>query len=171
MIFFFLSCTQNPSQTDPFQEVCLTEAAPLRRLSAQQYQTSISEIFSVEVPASLLPQTTKGKDFRTWSVSNPLSPSTIESMMNAAEYVVEHIDIGEQSDCAIDDVPCLQEWIFMIGTSAFRRPIREEESEQLSLFFSVGLSPQEAAQNTIMLILQHPSFLYYDGLIPTSEPQ
>ena len=171
MIFFFLSCIQSPSDTDTSPEVCLTEAAPLRRLSAQQYQTSISEIFGVDVPASLLPQTTKGKDFRTWAASNPLSPSTIESMMSAAEYVVEHIDIANLSTCPIDDTSCLQGWIQDVGAAAFRRPLREEESEQLSLFFSIGLSAQEAAQNTVMLILQHPSFLYYDGLNSTSEPQ
>ena len=171
MMLFLLSCLQKNEIDIPPSEVCLPEHAPLRRLSAQQYQKAIEDLFSVEIPNHLLPQTTKGKDFRTWASSNPLSPSTVESMMNAAEYVAENVDITQESTCAQDEDSCLQEWLFSVGEKAYRRPLREEEKTQLSLFFSVGLSPQEATQNTIMLLLQHPSFLYYDGLKATQTPQ
>lgn len=170
MIVFFLSCLQHEPQPEP-QDICLPHTAPLRRISAQQYQKAIEEIFSVTVPNQLLPQTTKGKDFRTWAASNPLSPSTVESMMSAAEYVADTIDIPQASSCTENNASCLQEWLLSVGEQAYRRPLLSEEVEQLSLFFSIGIDTKEAVQNTIMLILQHPSFLYYDGIQPSQSPQ
>ena len=170
-MIFWLSCIPQPEpENNTETDICLPQQAPLRRLSATQYQNAIQDLFSLEIPSEKLPQTTKGKDFQTWASANPLSPTTVESMMNVAEYVMEHIDIAEQSTCDITDSSCLFDWTKTTAQKAYRRPLFEEEIEQLSLFFSTGISAKEATQYTLMLILQHPAFLYYDGLSATSTP-
>ena len=170
-MIWFLSCLteQNtPQREEP--ETCLPAQAPLRRLNATQYQNAIHDLFSVQIPIEKLPPMTKGNDFRTWASANPLSPTTVESMMNAAEYVIETIDIESLSGCGIEDGLCLSSWTTQIAQKAYRRPLFPEELEQLNLFFSTGISPYEATRYNLMLIIQHPAFLYYDGLNTSAIP-
>ena len=170
-MMLFLSCLTTPttSQTEDV-EVCLPSQAPLRRLNSTQFQNAVSDIFFVDIPNEFLPQTTKGKDFRTWASSNPLSPTTVESILNTAEYVIENIDIEVQSTCDIGDAHCLSTWVLSLAEKAYRRPLTEEENTQLSLFYNIGISAKEATENNIMFIMQHPAFLYYDGIAPAQTP-
>ena len=65
----------------------------------------------------------------------------------------------------------MQEWIITIATQAYRRSLYEEERNQLQLFFNSGIQTIEATELSLLLILQHPAFLYYDGLPTTGTPQ
>jgi len=168
LFFPFLVACQAEKPTSESEAFCALEEAPLRRLTQTQYQAAVVDLLSVDVPASITPQTTKGNYFRTWAVSNPLSPTTIESFMQAAEYVVQQTDITVQSACDSNDPPCMQAWIKTIAAKAYRRSLYEEEQIQLELFFNAGIPTMEATELSLLLILQHPAFLYYDGL-PTSR--
>ncbi|MEC7984437.1 MAG: DUF1592 domain-containing protein, partial [Myxococcota bacterium] len=158
---------ETPTQCDPNQRY--TSRAPLRRLNEVQYKNAVYNLLNVDIPSSLLPPTTKGKDFRTWASSNRISPSTIENLMLAAEYATAHTNWDALSECDLEETTCAQDLAKQLAEKAYRRPLLASDENQIFVFFESGLPSREALRLSVQLLLQSPEFLYIDGLAATEE--
>ena len=129
---------------------------PLRRLTDQQLRWSVADVFGVDVPPGLFPETTLAGEFRTWVANNNVSAAGAESLLLAAEYV----GVRYESGCA--DAGCARAVLLALARDAFRRPLVDAEAELVTGYVDAGVGPEEAVRMGIELMLQTPQFLYVD---------
>ena len=150
----------------PALTACSTpETAPLRRLTATQYQRTVRELAGVEV-STVLPPIATPNGFDDWAEFQNSAPATVEAWNQAAEEIVTTLSsrLPALTGCpgAIDQA-CAAAFIRSFGRRAYRRPLTEAEvAAHLAVFNQVlalgGASDGVAA--VLRVMLQSPHFLY-----------
>ena len=161
-----MTCTPGTIQTGP---------SPFRRLTATQYQNTIEDLLGLTVPKALQPATASTLEFRTWNSSNPVSNATTESLLLAAEWVTDSLDVDGFLNCSASEseAVCLERAIVSFATRAFRRPLTQAETALVLTYLGTGLSRDETTKMSLQLILNLPQFLYIDpeaGLPLAADP-
>ncbi len=156
---------QDPSPPQPeCGETIEPGPTPLRRLTDSQYRNALADLFGIQMPDALLPETSINEHFRTYTRNNPVSGSGVESIMLAAEAAASLIDIDAVRQCDQEETArqCTERTVLTLGYRAYRRPLSEPEATILLRPLDAGLPLDDALRMSIELMLQSPQFLYMD---------
>jgi hypothetical protein len=141
------------------------ETAPLRRLTATQYQRTVRELAGVEVTTALPPSATPN-GFDDWAEFQDSAPATVEAWNQAAEEIVTALSsrLPALTGCpgAIDQA-CASAFIRGFGRRAYRRPLTEAEVAAHLAVFNQVLAMGDASDGVaavLRVMLQSPHFLY-----------
>lgn len=140
-------------------------ASPLRRITDSQYRNTVRDLFGVDLPAGLFPETSANGYFRTDPRNNPVSGTGVESIMLAAEAVAGALDLDAVRTCAPDEPldACTRRAILDLGYRAYRRALTGAEAGVLLRYLDAGLEPDAALRTAVELMVQSPQFLYLDA--------
>lgn len=141
--------------------------APLRRLSAAQYENTVRAVFGVALPEAVhivdgLPL----DDSSGWFLGNaaPLGEAAVVQYQVTAERIAQAVVVHRGAlaacldDAAITDV-CVRAVAEDLAARAWRRPISVPEADALVTAFGEG-SVEEGLLRLVTLVLQSPDFLY-----------
>ena len=141
-------------------------AAPLRRLTDLQYAALVSDVFDITLPEGIFPATPLGEGFRTAATNNVVSAAGAESMLLAAEYVSDRIDLHAALDCGSTEAECARAWLLARAEDTWRRPLEPAEADIVTRFLDAGLSIEEGVRMGVFVLLQAPAALYIDEAAP-----
>ena len=155
--------------SDPGDASCEHGAAglaPMRRLTATQYENTIRDLFEGMVaPSGHFPQSVIHHDYTNNPAANIVSLAGAREILLAAEEVAEQVvdDLGAIVGCESGDAGCHRAFVRDLGRRAFRRPLGTAEEQQIDALFDAvtsdeGLGP--ATGTVVTLLLQSPQFLY-----------
>ena len=134
---------------------------PYRRLTDLQYRNSVRHILGTDIEIAIVPNTTKNKDFRTWSSNNQVS-GTFEAqrILEAGENIAVQIDTSNA--CSDNDSACLQDLLLSYAERFYRRELSNSERKVFVDIFSEIENPQQSFTMGMIVILSSPQFLYLD---------
>jgi hypothetical protein len=159
----------------------------LRRLNRKEYNNVIVDLFGIDIkPARDFPADDTGYGFDNIGDVLSISPVLFEKYLAAAEKITDVViaDAGSDSkkahglyDCtpgtSDDWKPCARRILGPLARRAFRRPVRDEELNQLLQFVkhaqSNGESFERGIQVALQAILVSPNFLFHVVQDPPSE--
>lgn len=141
----------------------------LRRLTRQQVDNTIRDLFGVEAEAerTLSPDERMGPFY-----SNAIAPVTslqVQQAQELAARVARAVEprMAEIVPCdlaAAADLSCAETFVETFGERAYRRPLEAEEVDALVRLYELGSRDMGAANGFRLVIeamLQSPSFLYH----------
>jgi hypothetical protein len=176
----FESAAPPDDRTLPTAEECAAEpwapVAPMRRLTAAQYATSLRRLFGdgVEVPPGYRdPFVQHG--FRTYAELSTVDDSGALAIAESAFAVAgrESSDPAALFGCDPDD-DCANDWVASFAERAYRRAPSEGELTTLRGVFADlrtgGYSTTEAASAVIETVLSSPQFLYLSEVGAQAPP-
>ncbi len=152
--------------------------APLRRLTRFEYNNTVRDLFGdTTQPANALPPEEIGNGFGNDADATSVSSLLAEQYALIAEGIAARATASSEAlerlspcaalvaDAAAGEDDCARTLIADVGSRAFRRPLGEEEAEQLfaleqTLRSTPGASFESAIAGVIEAILQSPDFLY-----------
>jgi hypothetical protein len=150
--------------------------SPLRRMTRLEYNNTISVLLKDDSqPANSFVAEEEALGFNNQAAALVVSPLLAEQYMKASEDVAEHAVgtlLTQIPSCssAADGAACSDEvakFISAFGKRAFRRPIAEDETNELVSLFKLGITlgdtPKDASTGlelVVQAILQSPHFLY-----------
>jgi Protein of unknown function (DUF1588)/Protein of unknown function (DUF1592)/Protein of unknown function (DUF1595)/Protein of unknown function (DUF1585)/Protein of unknown function (DUF1587) len=148
-------------------------AAPLRRLTREQYDNSIRDLLGIEGHPSLaLSADEKLAAFFSNSIS-PVSRLSVEQYRDSAEdlaaaAVKAQLDTLAGCSGAEQNAACADRFIQSFGRRAFRRPLSAEEAARYRGLFDANLSRGfgEGIRVVLQTLLQSPNFVYHFELAP-----
>lgn len=153
--------------------------APLRRLTVDEYDHTLADLFGVtSAPALRLVDNERGV---VSADARRMTPLLVEQYMAAAEDVSAELAGGNAplealtgcSALAFDDA-CARSWIEADLPRAYRRPVTPAEVDRLYALYEAGRDLDGFAtgiQLVLEAILQSPSFLYRVEIVPVDgEP-
>jgi mono/diheme cytochrome c family protein len=142
----------------------------LRRLTAKQYENTITDLFGDALPlAAMLPPEDFVDGFKNQHLGQAAAPALIEGYSLAAQFVADNVVRGiEGGDprkllpchLAALDGECRDKFIAGVGLRTFRRPLAQAELQRLRTMFVANPSPLEGVRTVLEFLLQSPSFLY-----------
>ena len=142
--------------------------APLRRLTATQYQNAVQDVFG-EVDLSTT-FAANGETSRFGLVQPDVSQTELEIYAQAASSVATFV--GERLDefaaCETTDAieaaaDCANDYLASVGPRVFRSPLTDADSERLLQVFEVGYTTDGYAKGIELMtesLLSSPRFLY-----------
>jgi hypothetical protein len=144
-------------------------ASPLRRLTRSQYTHVVHDLLGIEtdVAAGFSPDEKIGA-FYSNGVA-PISDLGVEKFMDAAEGLAEEAvaDLAALHPCdplVVGENACVDDFIDTIGRRVFRRPVRDDEHEQLrGVYATASAAGGSSAGYRLVLqtMLQSPFFVYH----------
>jgi Protein of unknown function (DUF1592)/Protein of unknown function (DUF1588)/Protein of unknown function (DUF1595)/Protein of unknown function (DUF1585)/Protein of unknown function (DUF1587) len=148
-------------------------AAPLRRLTREQYDNSIRDLLGIEGHPSLaLSADEKLAAFFSNSIS-PVSRLSVEQYRDSAEdlaaaAVKAQLDTLAGCSGAEQNAACADRFIQSFGRRAFRRPLSAEEAARYRGLFDANLQRGfgEGIRVVLQTLLQSPNFVYHFELAP-----
>lgn len=134
---------------------------PYRRLTDLQYRNSIRHILGTDIEIPIVPNTTKNKDFRTWSSNNQVSGTfDAQRILEAGENISVQIDTSNA--CSDNDSNCLQDLLLSYAQRFYRRKLSNAERQVFVDIFSEIENPRQSFTMGMIVILSSPQFLYLD---------
>lgn len=137
----------------------------LRRLTPEQYQSAVAQMFEgVATGDLLLPETVADKNGYGNDSTRAAPIATSVDRYHDAATQIAAAAAADQSwlGCALETEGCLEEAVLEVATTAFRHPLSEEQ-RTIFMEFLAAESAREA-QDTLSLaiqaILESPEFLY-----------
>jgi len=148
-------------------------AAPLRRLTREQYDNSIRDLLGVEGHPSLaLAADEKLAAFFSNSIS-PVSRLSVEQYRDAAEDLAAaavKAQLDKLAGCpgAEQNAACADRFIQSFGRRAFRRPLSAEEAARYRGLFDANQARGfgEGIRVVLQTLLQSSNFVYHFELAP-----
>lgn len=159
-----------PSGPPPSPFVCDEVAVgetPLRRLTREQYQHTVEDVFEVEtdVGAMLSPDERAGA-FAT-NLSTSVDRASLDAYLDAAETVAREADMASLDDCDLlteDAIACAGRFVRRFGRLLYRRPLDlQEENRILGIYAEYGATDHHRGLRiALSTMLVSPFFLYHD---------
>lgn len=147
-------------------------AAPLRRLTAEQYRNTVTDLFGASFElgdaTARLELFIDGKAGGFASTTAPPDTEVVRNYMLLAERIsVEMLaqDFAASVGCDTNTPACLETFLADFGRRAFRRPLsNEEQSRYLDLWSSQNSQhgSDVALQTLLTAVLSSPNFLYLE---------
>jgi mono/diheme cytochrome c family protein len=134
----------------------LREVIPSRYLSAQRPPEVL--IVGTEFPPD---DRSLGWEKAT-TISKEWDLATTEAAIEAAGYIAAHSgELAGTKACDADRVQKLKSFCYRLASTAFRRPLADEQrSLYVDRQFDSASDPEAAVQRAVLLILKSPRFLY-----------
>jgi hypothetical protein len=140
----------------------------LRRLSLQEYQLTLQDLFQLGAPPSVesLPPDNERDGFRTFSAEQPLSSQHLQAYLGNARSLADALMTdtarrGRVVGCTVGAAGCLDGFIGRFGKLAYRRPLDAAEVQALSSRATTnGTDTTDQIRYVIEALLSSPSFLY-----------
>lgn len=155
------------------EELAATGVSGVRRLTASEWDTTITDLLGIELPpsSSVLPEdplTPFDNDFQAQNPSKGLIEGAELLAAQAAEAVLADAALRDQlvgcDPVTPTDEMCMTSFVETFGRRAFRRPLTEQQVER---FVALGVQYGQAEDDfyvgvdTVLRgMLQHPQFLY-----------
>ncbi len=143
--------------------------APLRRLTAAQYQGAVVSLFGDAIDADVgFPSTPNTHRFTSYADANVVSEAAAEAIWQAAQAIAAQVAADPESfiDCDVSppSQACFEAFMADVAERAFRRPLMVSEQDTLSALVDedAEASLSERAESFVMTILMSPQFLYLD---------
>jgi hypothetical protein len=163
--------------TTPAPAGVVASAAPLRRLSAEQYRNTIQDLLGAGdvVVLDALPQDEAiAKERFISNVSRPVQSSDADKYADAAEAVARKVTTNLPTLMGCDpagagEATCVNGFIERFGKRAFRRPLAQAEIARAKAVFTAGRASGDAANGVRLMLqamLQSVNFLYLFELAP-----
>jgi hypothetical protein len=150
--------------------------APLRRLTAEQYQNTVRDLLGVQdVPAiGALPADGTISDRFFSNVAGALASVDLDHYGDAADGLATRAvaNLGTLLPCdpkAGGEAACAQQFITAFGRRAYRRPLTQVESERLNKVYAAGGTFTDGVRMVISAVLQSPKFLYLNEPVPAAQ--
>ncbi len=148
-------------------------AAPLRRLTREQYDHSIRDLLGVEGHPSLaLAADEKLAAFYSNFIS-PVSRLSVEQYRDSAEDLAEAAVNGQLDKLvgctgAAQNAACADQFIQSFGRRVFRRPLTADEAARYHGLFDANQARGfgEGIRMVLQTLLQSPNFVYHLELAP-----
>ncbi len=170
---------------DPPEVVCgdaplQISAAPLRRLTSEQYRNTIADLFEgydLGDSTDRLDLMIDGKAGEFASTTTPADTEVARNYLLLAENISATAfeqGLGTEQGCDIGTASCVEAFLADFGRRAFRRPLSaEEHARYIDLWSSQNAQPEAALQTVVTALLASPNFLYLeepvlDGAADTS---
>jgi hypothetical protein len=147
--------------------------SPLRRLTSEELNHTLRDLFSGIALPSVSVTEDPGHDFAQDAAHQPVSDLYVEEIRAAAGVIATAVAgavdrnpalLWSRAPAGLDDaIAVVDEWLDGFLPRAFRRPVSVDEHARLVEFFSVHAQDDGedvALQLLLQVILQHPSFLY-----------
>lgn len=162
------SCADDGGKTGPAPSELVPDSAPLTRLTAEQYNNTIRDLFEdADVDYVLFPVELEGRGgFENNVALNTATPALVETYnraaMQVAQNVVEQID--SLLECEPEEDSCGRAWLSNTADRAWRRPLTDKERESLLADYDAWKSDygfQTAMNLSLQFLLQSPDFIYF----------
>jgi hypothetical protein len=146
--------------------------APLRRLTAIEYDNTVRDLFpgfALPPLASQLPGDNVRHFFDNNAAAQRLSQAHVEGFLATAEAVSERVtaDVPKLlGGCHLGtsgEEPCALDFLRAFGARAFRRPLTRDESQRLATAYRhqrMTADLRGALRSAIERVLQSPQFLF-----------
>ncbi|MEZ4232831.1 MAG: DUF1592 domain-containing protein [Polyangiaceae bacterium] len=157
-------------ESDP-RSACLdtvfqSSAAPIRRLSPQEYRNSVTDLF----PGVTLPSLDTAPDTRVDGFTNNASGQSA-SPLGVELYVKLSGDVANAAaqnldgwaPCSDDSDACVTQIATELGSKAYRRPLEPDEAARLSSFATSARADHgfdEAVRMVVSAVVESPLFLF-----------
>lgn len=147
-------------------------AAPLRRLTAEQYRNTVTDLFgpgfALEDAITRLELFIDGKAGGFASTTAPADTEVVRNYMLLAESIsvaTAEQDFAASLGCDTTTEACIDTFLADFGRRAFRRPLSgDEQVRYLDLWASQNgqHGPDVALQTLVTALLSSPNFLYLE---------
>lgn len=164
------SCDSDAPVVMPAAGACAAEGihpgpAPARRLTSEQYNNTLRDLFDYEPFEPLFPATFISSGYRSYGTHNNVSAVGAHDIMKAAEQFAEVL-AGEPDinfPCIhADPKGCARELTGRMGAQLFRRPLTSAELDAYDALFATAPDPEVGVRYIVEALLQSPQFLYLD---------
>jgi hypothetical protein len=147
-------------------------AAPLRRLSNEQYRNTVRDLLGISdaVAPSALPGDDAVADRFFSNVASPLKPIDVDRYADAADALAARAvaNLAALVPCDAQAPDCATKFITSFGRRAYRRPLTAPETERLKMVFAAGKDFPDGIRLVITALLQSPKFLYLPEPVPAN---
>ena len=151
-------------------------AAPLRRLTSEQYRHSVRDLLAVSTEGIQLPLDEGTAGFFANTLA-PVSELQLEQYARAAETIARAAAAqlpalaARLGPCAAGegDEICADRFIERFGRKVYRRPLRPDERLPLHELYAGGrkvAGPAEGFKQVVQALLSSPHFLYLVEAVP-----
>ncbi len=144
----------------------LLAAAPLRRLSGEQYANTVVDLLLLDSPPVFdLPSDEQVGGFYSNSVA-PVDELTVTKYVTASEQAAAAAALDGLRPCpadVADETACAEAFVDSFGRRAYRRPLAADERTRLLQVYDANRADStfdEALRLVIQTALQSPNFLY-----------
>ena len=144
---------------------------PVRRLSAFEYQRTLRELVGFEVDEGTLPPSSISTTFATEDDALGSSALLVDGQFDAAEAAAETVlqrlkDGGSDAflGCEAEAPTCIEDWLARFATTAFRRPVEQDELSRLrALLDEISLEQgvEVAIAATVEAVILSPRFGFH----------
>jgi hypothetical protein len=155
-----VACSPPPTNTG-------TDSAPLKRLSAAQFQNTVDDLFpSLELPRFHFPSELSIGGFDNNTAVNTATASYVEASHSAAIAIADQVVINAEQVLGCDEEEidaCALPWLRDFAGRAWRRPLSPQEWTPIAQAFRTWKSESDAItalQLGLQLLLESPDFLY-----------
>lgn len=170
LVMSVVGCGVSPAIAPPTPAPPQTPPSPVRRLTAEETNRTLRDLF----PAYALPPVElaedRGKDFAQEVQRQPVSELLIEQLragiINVTATLVEDLDalLPRQPEDAADEVVVIDELLQQLLPRAFRRAVPDEDRQRFVDYFLARRADGDpfgvALQLTLQGVLQSPAFVY-----------
>ncbi len=140
---------------------------PLRRLTHTEYDNTVRDLLGdLSRPATSFVADEIVDGFAANAVA-PVSAAEVDQYVEAAEQlaataVAERLD--QWLSCDPGETACVEPWLAELGARAFRRPLADDEQQELVALYEQGRSEWDAqvgVQLALTALLASPQFVYH----------
>ena len=136
--------------------------AQLRMLTRREYQNTIADLLGVDVDTASIPVEPRIKGFDDNAAAMVVTDRHMDAFLSLAEDVSERALTEHRGDllrCDPSAATCKREFVTDLGLRAFRRPLTDDEIDNLLGAFT-GVSFDDGLRIAVGAMLISPSFLY-----------
>lgn len=158
--------TGEPSGPAPAQLV--PDAAPLSRMTAEQYRNTVRDLFQPLALSHLqFPVELEGRGgFENNVTLNTATPALVETYQRAAVEVAGYVaaNFDPLVECSPGEGTCARDWVQDFAERAWRRPLTADETSALATQYDdwhAQYGVETAIELSLTFLLQSPEFLYF----------
>jgi len=154
------------------------EPSDLRRLTAAEYQATVSDVLGASTKPDLAAFATEVDGFDNNSAANGVSDELYLRYLETAENVADEVFASDLlrpqivTCAAVDDAGCVQSVISQVALRLFRRPALAEELTAYQKVYQRARARQEdhqgSLQDVLIALLASAQFLYRMEFVPTA---
>lgn len=163
-----VGCNEAEPEPGPAPAELVPDAAPLTRLTAEQYRNTIRDLLpTVNTGHITFPVELEGRGgFENNAAFNTATPALVEAYQRAARHVASAAmeDIDAMLGCESLEEGCARGWLPGFAEQAWRRPLTQAELDTLLANFDSwqgSHGTDVAVELSLSYLLQSAEFLYF----------
>ena len=174
MVLGIAACDVRTNISDSLDEAAMPQATVgadgLRRLTAEQYNNTIHDLFSrAGVESVVFPFELDVDGFDNNTAVNTATPTLVETYFQAGFTVASTVAAVAENilDCDPISTACAKNYLLATARRAWRRELSDDERRALALQFDQDANQVEwrgALELGLAYVLQAPEFLYFPEL-------